>query len=262
MVQALLSTSLVMGRLHDLTVMKVQSLTSDLRKFYESEIQITIEQSIAIASVPQGTKECNSQRKKILTASSARSQHTFLANPKADWDKRYKELYHSSFSGNEDTMRGLRCEPLARDSYEENTTGTRVFECGLFVRPELPWLGASLDGVVVGDEGNIVRSLEIKTLKEGTRLNAAEFLKMNVVNTVDARGQLKKTGTDHYAQVQVGMLLSGIQECDYIVHSEKGNDFRRVNVPFDAPYVLDLVSRLSTKYFDIFLPRIKLDFSS
>jgi len=251
---------MVMGSLHNLTVLKVESLPQDLKEFYESHVQVSIDQSIAIASTVQGTEEWLNHRKKVVNASKARSLYTYYVNPRADWEKRYNELYHSKFLGNEHTVRGLRCEPLARDAYQESS-GKKVFECGLLVRPELPWLGASLDGLVVDDQGKIIKTIEIKTLKEGVRLSAADLKEIKAVKTLDNDGQLKKS-TDHYGQVQIGMLLSGIPECDYIVYSEKGNDILAVNVPFDAPYVLDLVSRLSDVYFDILLPRIKLDFSN
>lgn len=247
----------VLGYLQILSHQKLQLLDPELIRFYENHIEVTLQQSIEIANSNQGNSQWFSERKKRLTASKARSQYSYYANPNANWDKRYKELYHSTFTGNEDTLRGLRCEDPAREIYEDMFK-CQVVQSGLLVRPELPWLAASLDGIVVDNNGRFLRNIEIKTVKEGLRLTASELVEMKAIKTFDEHGQLKKT-TDHYAQVQIGMLLSGIDECDYLVYSEKGKDFVLKRVLFDEQYVYDLTAKLVNVYFEIFLPKIMLD---
>lgn len=195
----------------------------ELVTFYENHVKVTLQQSIAIASSNEGNSQWFSEHKKRLTASKARSQYSYYANPNANWDKRYKELYHSTFTGNEDTLWGLRCEDLAREAYED-IFNCKVLQSGLLVRSELPWLGASLDDIVVDNNKRFLRNIEIKILKEGLRITASELVEMEAIKTLDKHGQLKKA-TDHYAQIQIGMLLSGINECDYLLYSEIGKDF-------------------------------------
>lgn len=67
-----------------------------------------------------------------------------------------------------------------------------ILESGLLVRPELPWLSASLDGTAMDVEGNFLRNIEIKTLKEGTRLTADELIEINVIPILDKNKNIKK----------------------------------------------------------------------
>jgi len=206
--------------LRHLTNEKVQLLNPELRQFYENYIVVSSEQAltISIANESQRSDAWLRQRSMRITASNARSQYTYNANPNANWDTRFQELYHSTLKGNEDTTRRLCCKGPARDVYEENTN-TKVYELSLVIREELPWLSASLDGVVVDDQGRLVRTLEIKTVT-GQYLTAEELVANNCINGklktengMDENGKLK-TKTDHYGQVQIGMLLSGLPECD------------------------------------------------
>lgn len=210
-----------------------------------------------MASGNQGTSMWRKNRNLRITASKARSQYTYYVNPQANWDNTYQEVYHSKFKGNDDTVRGLTNEKIARERYE-NLCECKVLESCFLVREELPWLGASLDGTAM-NEKEFLRNIEIKTVKEGKRLSASELLEMKAVKILDKDGEIKKK-TDHYAQMQIGMLLSGLSECDYLVYSVVGNDFVWKKVLFDEQYVFDLVSRLIHVYFDEFLPRIMLDF--
>lgn len=167
-------------------------------------------------------------------------------------------MYHSKFKGNDDTVRGLTNEKIARERYED-LCGCKGLESCFLVREALSWLGASLDGTVM-DGKEFLRNIEIKTLKEEERLSASELLEVRAVKTLDKNGEIRKK-IDHYAQMQIGTLLSGLSECDYLVYSVVGNDFVWKRVPFDEQYVFDFVSRLIHVYFDEFLPRMMLDFT-
>lgn len=158
-----------LGILHHMTYQKVAKLDAELRQFYEESIKVTLEESIAIGTGKQGSAEWIAARKRCLNSSKARAQYTYYINPNADWDHHYQELYHPKFKGNKFTQDGLESEEPARDLYED-THGCRVCESSLLIRPELPWMGTSLDGTVIDDVGNFLRNIEIKTFKEGLRL--------------------------------------------------------------------------------------------
>jgi len=248
-----------MGLVHQWTQTKVSALIPELREFYENNVVVSLPESVALGSGSQGTAEWKAARRKIVTSSKARAQYTYYLNKTADWNKRYQELYHSSFHGNSYTQEGLESEALARVSYEDVNHCT-VFETAVIIRPEVPWLGASLDGTVLNAHGDFVKNIEIKTFKEGQRLSAAEMLEFEAITSLDKFGNLKKNHA-HYAQVQLGLFVSGLNECDYVVYSQSGKDFISIPVKYDEKYVLDLTSRLINVYFDQFLPRIMMDFS-
>ena len=248
----------VLAAVREMTRVKILSLHPDLVQFYEENVCVVLQESVNIANCPQGSNEWKKYRSLRQTANKARAQYTYYVNSKADWGKRYQDVYHSTFRGNEYTADGLKGEIVARDLYEEKYK-CKVFECGLLVRPELPWLGASLDGTVLDDNGNFIKNIEIKTFKEGKRLTAQELVEFNCVNTVDINGNVK-TQNNHYCQMQVGMLLSGLDTCDYVLYSElnSGNIFE-IPVLFDSSHVLDVCSRLVNVYFEEFLPRMMQD---
>lgn len=128
----------ILGFLQTLSHQKLQLLDPELITFYQNYVKVTLQQSVEIASGSQGNNQWFSERKKRLTALRARSQYSYYVNPNANWDKRYKDLYHSTFTGNEDTLRGLRCEDLARETYE-NMFKCKLIKSGLLIRPELAW---------------------------------------------------------------------------------------------------------------------------
>ncbi|KAK3929159.1 Beta-ribofuranosylaminobenzene 5'-phosphate synthase [Frankliniella fusca] len=169
---------------------KLYSLDPDLVDFYENHVQINLDQSVAICAVEQGTPEWHRARKK------------------ANWDARYRELYHSTFQGNEHTDRGLTDEVSCREKYEEKNS-CKVLESGLLVRPELPWLGASLDGTALDYKGQLVRNIEIKSFKEGTRLTSDELIEMEAISTLDKNGNIKKNHA-HYAQICLFLGLMSV----------------------------------------------------
>lgn len=66
----------------------------------------------------------------------------------------------------------LEKEPNARKKYSEEEKVTAP-ENGIAVHPDLPWLGSSVDGIVMNAEGEPVKVLEIKSLAAGIQKSAA-----------------------------------------------------------------------------------------
>ncbi|GBP23602.1 hypothetical protein EVAR_80219_1 [Eumeta japonica] len=196
-----------MNVLRKLTEEKLKTCEVNEFEFYNRYVAVSLDQSTEIINAEQGTPSWHKARKVRLTASKARAQLLFqyYSNKNADWDKRYQEVFHSNFLGNEDTIRGLRCEAFARDLYAEHYS-CMILESGLLVRPELPWLSTSLDGTAMDKDGNFLRNIEIKTLKEGTRLTADELIEMNAIPILDKNQNLKKN-TQHYTQMQVVTMV-------------------------------------------------------
>lgn len=234
---------------------ELESLDPSLLQFYRDHVMLDIDKSVEIASVPQMTEEWKEKKRLRQSASKARAQYTYYINPKADWGKRFKEVFYSDFKGNASTQAGIDGEVLGRDKYA-SVNKCEVFQSGLLVRPEIPWLSCSLDGTVLNEKGEFLKNIEIKTLKEGQRLNARELFENQCIKTVDENGNVKEKN-DHYAQMQIGMFLTGLDCCDYVIYSSSGDDIVTFPVHFDEAHVYCLCQRLVKVYFEEWLPRMK-----
>ncbi|KAK3920024.1 LOW QUALITY PROTEIN: Adenylosuccinate synthetase [Frankliniella fusca] len=133
----------------------------ELNEMTEQNADVTFPESIKLAQAQQRTQIWYAARKNRLTASSARSQYTYYSNSNADWNKRYQTLYHSTSKGDTDTINGLKYEGAARERYED-LNSYQVLETGIIVHPLIPWLGSSLDGTVMDENGKFSRNIEIK----------------------------------------------------------------------------------------------------
>ena len=118
---------------------------------------------------------------------------------------------------------GKDMEPIAREQYKV-LFKKEVDEAGLIVNPDLPWLGASVDGLVFEEDGTCT-VLEIKCP------SSCEDDQIDVDYIVN--GQLKKSHS-YYAQVQLQMLLCHSEMCHLFVFSLA--DHLLVEVPFDKEF--------------------------
>ncbi len=118
---------------------------------------------------------------------------------------------------------GSAMEPVAREQYKV-LFKKQVYECGLVVHPDLPWLGSSPDGLVFENDGSTTL-LEIKCP------SSCEDSQIQVPYIVD--GKLKKTDK-YYAQCQINMLLCKAKNCDLFIFSM--SDHLLVQVPFDQDF--------------------------
>lgn len=122
------------------------------------------------------------------------------------------------FCGNEHTRRGERLEPAVRRRYEVSH-GTVVEEVGFIVPRWCPYIGVSPDGLT--DEGCV----EIKC-------------------PVCVWPDLKETGTvkpEHYAQMQMTMEICDRPWCDYLVYSERDDEYYEHRVMRDPAYWADVL---------------------
>ena len=119
--------------------------------------------------IAQGTPEWLKARLGCLTASRANdacAAETTAAYQNYLWQlvaERETQIVEESYV-NADMQRGTEKEPIARAAYEAHTR-TFVTQTGFWLHPEIPFFGASPDGLV-GDEGLI----EIKCPRTSTHL--------------------------------------------------------------------------------------------
>lgn len=173
--------------------------------------------------IEQGTPEWHELRRGVLTSTAIKTLIT-PTGKLADNDKTRAHVYEVAaqrITGRtEDTylsfdmMRGHTDEILARDLYARHYAP--VNECGFITNDKLGFLvGYSPDGLV-GEDGLI----EIKSAKA----------KIQVQRIADG-----SMPTEHYAQVQTGLWVTGRKWCDFISYSN-GMKMMVVRVNADPDY--------------------------
>lgn len=173
--------------------------------------------------IEQGTDEWHELRRGVLTSTAIKTLIT-TTGKLANNDKTRAHVYevaaqringrteesYSSF----DMMRGHVEEILARDLYSKHYAP--VTECGFVTEDKLGFIvGYSPDGLV-GEDGLI----EIKSAKA----------KIQVQRIVDGA-----IPSEHYAQVQTGLWVTGRKWCDFISYSN-GMKMQVVRVEVDEAY--------------------------
>lgn len=112
------------------------------------------------------------------------------------------------FTGNSDTARGVRLEPIVRDMYDAQMN-SKTHEIGLLVHPEHRWLGGSPDGVT--EDGVLV---EIKCPKKISTSVPVYYM----------------------PQVQILLEIMGLEECDFIQYCEEKDILKIIRVPRDRAW--------------------------
>ncbi len=141
---------------------------------------------------------------------------------------RRKELRVKYFLENLRPTRGMiygkDMEPVAREQYKV-LFKKEVHEAGLIVNQTVPWIAASVDGLIFEDDGSVT-VLEIKCP------SSCQDDQIDVDYIVN--GSLKKSH-QYYTQVQVQMLLCHSKKCHFFVFSMA--DHVLVEVPFDQEFI-------------------------
>lgn len=133
----------------------------------------------------------------------------------------------SEFTGNMATEYGNDHEPLAVMEYM-GKTGNHPEECGFYVHPEHPWLGASPDAFV-GDD----RLLEVKCPFGLRNKNPPEF----------------KSAADqphYYAQMQIELACTGRKVCDFYQWAPKGDSLEEIE--YSPEWFAENLPRLEAFY--------------
>lgn len=173
--------------------------------------------------IEQGTPEWHEIRRGVLTSTAIKTLIT-PTGKLADNDKTRAHVYEVAaqrITGRtEDTylsfdmMRGHTEEILARDLYSRHYAP--VTECGFITNDKLGFLVGYSPDSLVGEDGLI----EIKSAKA----------KIQVQRIADGC-----MPTEHYAQVQTGLWVTGRQWCDFISYSN-GMAMQVIRVNADPDY--------------------------
>lgn len=241
---------------------ELEACGPDVAQFYRTEVAINFEQSVKICLETHEQSESSLWfyvRSLRISGSKCYGFHTYFSNKKPDWDGKFQYEYLKHFSGDEDTLYGLQSEGPSRDLFKEKNSCS-LLETGNVIRPELPYLSYSPDGVAVNEQGDFVCLFETKAPKEGKRLTADELVDNNLVKALDSTGNLK-VKNKWYGQVQLGMFLFGLQSSKLVIYSsftDKSHkpSIRAIHVPFNEGMCLEMCKRLTMVYFRELLPRM------
>ena len=117
---------------------------------------------------------------------------------------------------------GLDNEETAKDTYIqamnlEHTNGI-CNPCGLKLLLGKPYLGATADGIFTCDCHKSKRVVEFKCPYKHREVNVDKAAKTDPTFCIDHEGAIK---VDHryYTQIQLQMLVNGIEVCDFVVYT-------------------------------------------
>ena len=136
---------------------------------------------------------------------------------------------------------GIQLEEEARKKFIQ-LTNYRVYQFGLVVRDDQPWLAGSPDGVFV-NEKNELCVLEIKcpfTCKDGP-INTRYIVNNDLLMS-----------HSYYTQVQLLMYIIGANNTSFFVYSSQ--DFKHIIVPINKPFINSCIIQLEKLYFNECLP--------
>ena len=156
----------------------------------------------------------------------------------------------------QEMLYGLKMEKRAKIAFEE-FTGLEVFETGLIVSINQPFLTCSPDGIIFNS--NNCELLEIKcpfTCKNAKIVNREERRSfVPYLQFDEAENVILKKSNVYYTQIQVSMYILGISLCHFFVFPEV--DSISLIVARDEDFLSDVVPKMEKFYFEYFFPSLK-----
>ncbi len=178
------------------------------------------------------------ERKIRLTAS--RFGEICKLTEKKNISKLCDSLYGEKTFKSEATEHGIKHEKIARKKLEE-IEGITVQECGLYVNPNFPYLGASPDGII-GDDTVV----EIKCPYAGREEKIQPGTFFPYVKLCNGEIILSET-SNYFYQIQGEMLLSGRKKCKFVIFTFV--DIKIINVDLNEDFCNSiLIPKLSLFY--------------
>ena len=171
---------------------------------------------------------------------------------KGEWYK--KSIYYfwpASFSSKY-TEHGLKYESTARTIYCQQTKHF-VHECGFLVHPKESCFGYSPDGVVmIQNKPSILLEIkcpfELKDTSDKTLLQKCKTW----LHILNGNLALRKTHK-YYFQIQFGMAILNLSECDFVIYASCNNTIRIIRVAIDLEFVKNLFIKIKQVFFNSML---------
>ena len=176
---------------------------------------------ICCKTIEQSSSETWMKERKIrITASRAHK----IKNARKD-SKRLEYFSDdlTSLENVESIRYGMEMEKNARKKYE-NLTGNKVYECGLVIKIDQPWLAASPDGLVL-DKNDNFKLVEIKC--------PFSCKDKNIDTKYIVNGKLVESHP-YFTQIQLQMLCCNAKTTDLFVYSSM--DYKIIPVKLDPDF--------------------------
>ena len=187
------------------TVTKSPALKDELRRFWETKIEISSVSDVFRNTRGQSlNKVWYEQRHFRISASTGRKVE------RARNVRTSMNYFFGSECNHPNLTYGRAMEAEARQKYEE-VTGNRVLECGLVIKKSQPWLCATPDGIYKSSDQDF-NLLEIKCP------SSCRQKKIQVDCIQD--NKLKKN-SPYYTQVQLQLYVSDAKSCEFFVYSSE-----------------------------------------
>lgn len=227
----------------------IKSLPDRCQQFYNSQVDISSTEAINICkkTLNQNTDLWQHERQIRITASNAYELVTYMSNKNPNWHNKIEKYLNTSFMGTSATRYGNLMEGSAIKRYQEQLDFT-VTVMGLIINSFIPWLGYSPDGVVEKRHIIEIKSLQVGKDHSATKISSfLPFLQSENDNVV-----LKKKHK-YYCQVQLGMFITGIHACHFIVYCSFDDSCLVVDVQYDEKFIDDNLWKLEFIYFTYIL---------
>ena len=209
---------------------------------------ITAEQAVDLEKNTRKQALCQTwreERQKRLTASMF--GQICKITERRDIDKLCDTIYGTSTFSSAATQHGIIHEKVARKKLEEMESVT-VKASGLWVNPDLPFLGASPDGLI-GDD--II--VEIKCPYSGRDEIIKPGKHFPYLYQLPDGGLSLVMRSNYYYQIQGQMFLSKRKKCKFVVFTTL--DFKVINIELDSEFCSSiLLPGLTTFYSSHYKP--------
>lgn len=162
----------------------------------------------------------NDVRQYRITGSRCYSLYTYNMKPRTDkeWNLRASKYFWPVKVSNKFVQHGIKYENTARILYEIETN-IHIYQCGCITWPNEPWLSYSPDGLIINEFSVPIKLIEIKCPFKGKSMNSQELIEnLNYIIYSENCYQLKKKHM-YYGQVQLGMAMTNVNDCDFIIYS-------------------------------------------
>ena len=214
-------------------------------------IKVSPEKAAEIERLTRGQSRCQrwfDEKKWRITAS--KFGDVCKSGPDRDLDILASNIYDPpNLSGYPAVRHGLMYEATALERFTSQT-GKNIKGCGLFILPEFPFLGASPDGLVEGEDAIVEvkcpYAAKDKKILPGKHIPYLEYSGDKI--------QLKKNHSHHY-QIQGQLMLSGRKKCYFIVYTMC--DLLIEEIPFDRSFFEEkMQSQLENFYEKVYCPYV------
>lgn len=214
----------------------LNSITDIEKQYYFKKVCINLDNAIQVCMKTQFQNNSlwQSERHIRITASNAYSLYTYWNNKTPDWESKVNKHLNSTFSGNADTKYGILMEDKAIQCYEY-CTDFNVTKMGLLINPSIPWMGYSPDGIV---KDKCI--IEVKSSVIGKTVSALDAIDSIKCLEYDDEGNVVlKEKHKYFCQVQLGMFITGLLFCHFIVYSSFDDSVLIVEVPYNRELVVN-----------------------